>query len=125
MNNDKPRPERAAPAYDETFNRILIEFCCGIDSKIGQKRAVSKGCKVVRVIINADATTDECTAGIIKLIQDNKNIPVMLFSAIPCTGGSQWQNINRRKPGGEERLAYHRRIFKRIWKTLSKFAMCY
>jgi hypothetical protein len=74
----------------------------------------------VRVTINEDATTDKCTQELIQLIKDHPDIPILLFAAIPCTGGSQWQNINRRKPGEEAKLAYHRRIFKKIWKNFVK-----
>ena len=52
-----PRPTKAvkevvtaAPGCSSLgYNRTLIEFCCGPDSKLGQDRAASNGCRVIRV----------------------------------------------------------------------------
>ena len=39
-----------------TFNRVLVEFCCSEDSKLGQKRDAAKGCHVIRITEQDDAT---------------------------------------------------------------------
>eukprot|EP00972_Heterocapsa_arctica_P044508 6570360-Heterocapsa_arctica.AAC.1 len=36
----------------------------------------------------------------------------LLWAAMPCTGGSSWQNINRCKDGGEEKFAVTRHKFQ-------------
>ena len=50
----------AANALPETrpsdCNRIVVEFCCDPDSKLGQSRHASRGCFVVRVTEEQDAT---------------------------------------------------------------------
>ena len=46
---------------------------------------------------------------------------VLIWSAIPCTGGSPWQNISRLFPGGEERIQGHLRILKALSKKLAMF----
>ena len=51
----------------------------------------------------------------------NKNNMALIWSAIPCTGGSPWQNINRLFPVGEERVHGHLKMFKALWKKLVMF----
>eukprot|EP00972_Heterocapsa_arctica_P004099 608461-Heterocapsa_arctica.AAC.1 len=41
---------------------------------------------------------------------------------MPCTGGSPWQNLDRTKPGGEEKLMKHRQLFQGIWSAFTKVA---
>jgi hypothetical protein len=127
-----PRPTKvakevtpAAPGCSSRgMNRTIIEFCCGPDSKLGQERAASKGCNVIRVTETEDATTEECCKRLIGQIRNLRlrdgDHPIFLFASIPCTDGSAWQNLNRKKPGGEARLAYHRRIFRKIWTTFEQ-----
>ena len=40
---------------------------------------------------------------------------VLIWSAIPCTGGSPWQNINKCIPGGKERIQEHLKLFRALW----------
>ena len=46
---------------------------------------------------------------------------VLIWSAIPCTGGSPWQNINKLVPGGEQRIQGHLGIFRAFLKKLVMF----
>ena len=46
---------------------------------------------------------------------------VLIWSAIPCTGGSPWQNINTFLPGGEELIQGHLKIFRALLKKLVIF----
>ena len=41
---------------------------------------------------------------------------------MPCTGGSPWQFINVRKPGGAARLRKTLKQFKLIWKAFERCA---
>eukprot|EP00972_Heterocapsa_arctica_P085309 12572853-Heterocapsa_arctica.AAC.1 len=41
---------------------------------------------------------------------------------MPCTGGSPWQNLNRTREGGEERLMEHRQLFQGIWIAFIRVA---
>ena len=53
--------------------------------------------------------------------KSDKHNMVMIWSAIPCTGGSPWQNINKFLPVGEERIKSHLKIFRSLWKRLTTF----
>ena len=51
----------------------------------------------------------------------SKDNMVFIWSAIPRTGGSPWQNINTFLLGGEERIQGHLKIFTALWKKLVMF----
>ena len=46
---------------------------------------------------------------------------VLILSAIACTGGSPWQNINKLLLGGEEIIPKHLKMFNALWKKLVNF----
>ena len=101
--------------------RLLIEFCCGPDSHLGQSSPNSTNCTVMRCTIDDDVTTMAGRERILTRIKSWPNTDILLWASMPCTGGSPWQNYNATHPGGAERVADHIRIFKRIWKT---FVVC-
>eukprot|EP00972_Heterocapsa_arctica_P059360 8753698-Heterocapsa_arctica.AAC.1 len=46
----------------------------------------------------------------------------LLWVAIPCTGGSPWQHINKLKPVGEANLREHYKLFQEICGSFLKVA---
>ena len=46
----------------------------------------------------------------------------LLWSSMPCTGGSPWQRINVKKPGGFARLRKHVKLFSRLWHNFEIIA---
>eukprot|EP00972_Heterocapsa_arctica_P092049 13576413-Heterocapsa_arctica.AAC.1 len=46
----------------------------------------------------------------------------LLWAAMPCTGASPWQNINRVKDGGEEKLQETPKVFHDIWSSFLNVA---
>jgi hypothetical protein len=96
------------------YNRIMIEFCCSPDSKLGQHSAYSNGCKVIRVTEAMDATKQSTLDYLCEVVH-TETVPVFVFSSMPCTGGSPWQNINVRKPGGIRRMVEHRKLSNKLW----------
>ena len=56
VNEARVKPDACGSAVD----RLLIEFCCSADSKLGQARAASKGCKTIRITEEEDGTSDSC-----------------------------------------------------------------
>ena len=43
-------------------------------------------------------------------------------SAIPCTGGSQWQVVDIAKNGITTKLEEHWTLFRRLWKAFKRVA---
>ena len=75
------------------YNRSIIECCCSPDSKLGAKRPWSKDCLVIRISQALDATKQSTLEYILNIIT-TLDVPVLLFAAMPCAGGSPWQRLN-------------------------------
>ena len=101
------------------INRTFVEFCCGEESRLGRKHLKPDDTDVVRLTIDDNVSTQH---GLAKAIAAVKGKDCLLWASIPCIGGSPWQRINRRKPGGMKRLRYHRLEWKRIWTNFEKVA---
>ena len=55
---------------DSSYDRIMIEYCCSENSKLGEEnRKHAKGCKVIRVTKDDDATRDECITKTVKKVE--------------------------------------------------------
>jgi len=131
----------AAPPSDPGYDRCLVEFCCGPDSLLGRPTRASAGCRVIRVTEREDVTTPAGRTFVLNSLREAARhlrgvsthapgglrtdgisgasaragtVPLLLFAAIPCTGGSAWQHINVRRPGGKARLARTVRRFQAI-----------
>ena len=77
---------------------------------------------VVRLIEREDMTTEyslRFAQAVVNTV-DNDNM-VLIWSALPCTGGSPWQNINKFRPGGKERIEEHWKCFKALWNMFVTF----
>ena len=123
-----PRVEATAtPARESSrpqgFNRVIVEFCCGPDSKLGTPRPASEGCHVHRVTIQDDATRNST---IHKLVQHTRALcdeggdttkPILVYASLPCTGGSPWNRMNPENPSQIQ----HRDVFKKLLKQLMSY----
>ena len=49
-------------------------------------------------------------------------VPVVLWCAIPCTGGSQWQQVNIARWGLTAKLQAHWAAFRALWKVFRQLA---
>ena len=111
----------AKPTKLPAVNRRIVEFCAGENSRMGRHAAkTSSKCEVIRLTAKEDVTSKEGFSKAAHAVQADN---VLLWASMPCTGGSPWQQINRHKPGGEERLQQHIRDFKAIWKSFVPIAL--
>eukprot|EP00972_Heterocapsa_arctica_P040467 5961141-Heterocapsa_arctica.AAC.1 len=81
---------------------------------MGKEQHQKDGCQVIRVIMKNDVTTRH---GLQMVMEAVKQPKCLLWAAMPCTGGSPWQNINRVQPGGEENLLKTRQVFQEFWTS--------
>ena len=112
------KPSLAASRGDGDYDRLLVEVCCSEDSKLGQNRQASTGCKIIRITEKDDATKESTINELISDIRDFHNQggrKVMIHFSLPCTGGCSWNHINKDNPGGIERIKDHQRLFKRLF----------
>ena len=105
---------------DKLIKRRIVEFCCGGDSLIGQ--LAPPDCEVIRLTIDDDMTSEAGLAKALRAVTDT-DLPVMLFGALPCTGGSPYQNINwHRSPKTRGKIRAHWAIFRALWINFHKVA---
>ena len=95
---------------------IFVEFCTNPDSRIGT--LAPPGVEVIRLTIDDDLTTPDGLAKAIDAIS-TPDATVVLFGALPCTGGSQWQRLNWYRGNAETRgrILQHRKIFRVLWRN--------
>ena len=68
-------------------DRVLIEICCGKDSRIGQKTTYSKGCVIIRITIDDDFATASGANNILLALPKYMDYLILVWVSIPCTGG--------------------------------------
>ena len=113
---DAAAPTPAAPGQVK-HTRTIVEYCTGKDSRIGRPGLKDPECKVVRLTIEDDLRTPRGRAIALSAVRTNPN--VLLWVAIPCTGGCQLQNINMTKgPTTVAKIEQHRADMKLMWDNL-------
>ena len=121
-----PKSYICAAADEPHYDRILIEFCCGTDSYIGTRTKYTTGCKMIRLTQEHDMRTEKGLHYAMQILEDPvaQKGNIMVWSAIPCTGGSAWNRYNwftgtnTTKAG----IAKHWIDFKYLWKTFTILA---
>ena len=86
--------------------RILIEVCCGPNSKLGdtsRRHAKGPGCIVIRITEQDDITSPKTRKRVIDQVNDvlrkhGPSVKILVWASIPCTGGSPWQRVNKHIP---------------------------
>ena len=98
---------------------VIIEYCCDPDSSFG-KRAESDTL-VVRLTEFTDMTTKMGLASLMTIIEAcRQHVKKMtLWSSIPCTGGSQWRNLNLARGRGIERGKQHVETYRLLWNNFT------
>ena len=115
----KQKPSLVASRGEGDYDRLLVEVCSE-DSKLGQNRKASSGCKIIRITEKDDAAKESTITELIKNIRDFHNQgarKVMIHFSLPCTGGCSWNNINKDNPGGLERKKDHQKLFKKLFSN--------
>ena len=112
--------EPACPSVDK-HSRVLIEFCCGPDSKLGDKsRKVSKGCCVIRCTEERDVTVKanrmDIRDELMTALADSSchSRPILVWIRIPCTGGTTWSYVNLQHESAKLKVEYHRHVFEKF-----------
>ena len=113
--------EPAAAATSGPHDRVILEVCCGPNSKLGDTtRGVTKGCKVIRCTKERDITLQHNRNSIREEVNrcvrvDGTILPLLIWASIPCTGGSTWAYVNLQHDTAKEKVLMHREEFKKIW----------
>ena len=103
----------------------LFEFACSVNSQLG---LTSEQCDVNHVRLCREhidlGDENQCSQLDYQMEEAAKTAPPHLWSSIPCTSGSPWQYINRKKGGAAfmKRLALQLRQSKRLFHSFTKRA---
>ena len=85
-------------------------------------RLAPHDCDVVRLTLQDNLTTDSGLAKAIEAVSA-PDYNVLLFAALPCTGGSPWQNMNwRLGPKTQAKINAHRAVFRLLWRSFERTA---
>ena len=97
------------------YSRRIVEFCCGPNSRIGQR--APPDCEVVRLTADDDLTTQEGLDKALAAVSES-DVPVLLFGALPCTGGSLCQHVNwYRGAKTRSKIRAHWALFRVLWRN--------
>ena len=104
---------------------MIIEFCCGPQSKIGNR--APKDCKVIRLTAEDDMTSEKGIEKCMRAIEEapkdeGGNSKVLLWASMPCTGGSPWQAINAKYPGHHLLMKAHKLLYDKLWASFEQIA---
>ena len=96
---------------------MLLELCCSPSSPLGA--AAPPGAHVVRITESDDLCAKATIEAVLGLIDGatKLGIPVAVWAAIPCTGGSQLQRINIARYGVTAKLKHHWAQFRALWSA--------
>ena len=110
-------------ASNREHDRLLLEYCCSPDSKIGQQAENFPGCEVIRLTEEINMTSE---GGYLwaesKILKAPKSTYIFMWSAIPCTPGSPWQRINRLKPGVSANIEAQIVVTKKLVSNFTRLA---
>ena len=101
---------------DETVG-VLIEYCCSPDSTLCDERFLTCPAgkvKLYRLTEGHDMRKKEGVDYALSIIEKYKDIPIVIWCSIPCTGGSTLQKENEHLPSHPARMAAHNRLFRTL-----------
>ena len=109
----------AVPARKMQEQRCIVEVCCSSNSLIG--KLADSCCEVIRITEEDDFTTDKGRAKALTAVR-KYGVDTLVWISIPCTGGSPWQNLNKKRKSGLVRLRQHHKLFKQLWLSAVEVA---
>jgi hypothetical protein len=112
-------------SVQDHFDRVIIEWCCGHDSMLGESSKRSSGCEVVRLTIDDDLRASEALQKAIQIFQDCPRGQTLLWSSMPCAGGSPWQTLNVAMGEGLGEIEGHWRDFRLLWNNFELMAKAF
>ena len=77
-------------------NRMMLEYCCGPESRLGHARFADRGCAVVRLTSDIDMRTDTGLQYAMDQVEGahKDGLQLSIWASLPCTAGTPWFRIN-------------------------------
>ena len=109
------------PPGQHHYQYLLLEFCCAENSELGNERYESWGGKPtlrIRLHEKVDMSSPQGLKHATDILSEFPDIPVFLWGALPCTGGSPWQKLNALKsPRFAEIMSQHLELFGKLFSN--------
>ena len=107
---------RSGDADKRLTNRLLMEYCCGENSRLCSDRYAARGCATVRLTIANDLTTPE---GLDYAMQELERahaagLNIALWASLPCTAGTPWYRLNKKFAGARDKHAAQLATFHKL-----------
>ena len=99
------------------YNRTIIEYCTSEESRIGRRTKWSQGCRVIRITESLNANSEDGKWLAAKGCASKKSL---LFSSIPCTGGSPWMHVVKEQDNGWDIIRAHQKAMKPLLRTFEQ-----
>ena len=107
----------------------IAEICCGANSLLSTRSDAFEGSPdefhSSRITIKEDLASEKGLSIAKQHIKEaSKSEMGLVWLALPCTGGCPWNNINKEREGGAERIQEHLDLFEDL-STNARVAMRY
>ena len=101
----------------------LAEFCCSEDSVLGQPKFVRAGCRVLRLTMVDDPTTEASLQAALRAVTNAApGEYTHLWAPLPCTAGCPWQHLNKKYPSALMKTEKNMHIFVKLIVNFEKVA---
>ena len=122
----KACPGELRANLSEPHDPVLVEFCCGQESKLGDmSRKPTKGCHIIRCTEERDVTKpanrQEIRRELLDVVNLNPSMKILVWISIPCTGGTPSIYINLMNESSRRKVEYHQLVFQKIWSAMAEF----
>ena len=103
--------------------RVILEFCYSDDSLMGRAAYQTGSCLVVRLTKTHDMTSQSGLDFALKCLTDvDPSVYCFMWASMPCTGGSRWQQLNAKRPGGQAKIDDHLQLHHALFNSWEQFA---
>ena len=113
-NDAVPAEADNSPSKDDTTWTIIL-LCTEKDSLMVKHNPFGERCKIVEITEHDDFTSE---GGYQKVVDALRSPNVVIFSSLPCTGGSLWQIPNKKHPACRRLIAKHHKLFNALFEKL-------
>ena len=105
------------------FDRCLVEVCCSPESKLSDKsRRAAEGCRVLQFTLQNNINEEHNRIEIASVLNGlPRTCPVLVWTSIPCTGGTTWTYVNMKHRTARLKVLKNKAAFKKIWKSFEDF----
>ena len=112
------------PDIPDVVPRVILEFCCGGESRLGQEQYQRDGCVVFRLTEQHDMSSQKGLQYAIGIARRHPGC--FLWASLPCTGGCGYWEINKKYETAWAKRELHIELYIKLrdnWVALAEVVM--